>query len=184
MAAATAAILPADWQRLRSALIAARDAGVARDEMAEVLLQSALFFGFPRAITAFEQLEAVWPGANGMDPQAIPPEQQDTAGRSLFAAIYGRNDCVVRDLLHRLHPELHDFVLQAAYGRILSRPGLATMERELLAVTALAALHQVPQLLAHARGALAFGADRTAVHEAVYTALRDDAASAQLLCRL
>ena len=60
-----------------------------------------------------------------------------------------------------------DFVLEAAYGRVLARPGLDALTRELLAVTALLALDQVPQLVAHARGALHFGADREAVAEAM-----------------
>ena len=84
-------------------------------------------------------------------------------------------------MLAQHHGELHDFVLQAAYGRILTRPGLTARQRELLAVSALASLEQKPQLIAHARGALRCGATAGEVSEALYTALRDEAATARLM---
>lgn len=187
LAIATAAVWPADWPRLRAAVEAGRGAGVPREQFEEALLQGALFFGFPRAITAFEQLLAAWPAeaatstatATG-DVGAVPPERREAEGRRLFAAIYGKNDEVVRAMLQRLSRELHDFVLEAAYGRILARPGMAPARRELLAVTALAALRQTPQLVAHARGARAFGCAPEAIREAIFTAVRDEAEAAGL----
>jgi alkylhydroperoxidase/carboxymuconolactone decarboxylase family protein YurZ len=76
-------------------------------------------------------------------------------------------------MLKSYHGELHDFVLDTAYGRILSRRGLAPRIRELIAVAALAVMDQIPQLVAHGRGAMHFGADKEQVFEAVYTALQD-----------
>ncbi|MFM1873598.1 MAG: Carboxymuconolactone decarboxylase family, partial [Planctomycetota bacterium] len=61
-------------------------------------------------------------------------------------------------MLRGCHGEFHDFVLEAAYGRILARPGLPPLERELLACAALAAQDQERQFVAHARGARTFGA--------------------------
>ena len=58
-------------------------------------------------------------------------------------------------------------MLEDAYGRILSRPGIDVTTRELLAVAALAALSQIPQLVAHARGALQFGAGGDATRAAM-----------------
>ena len=52
----------------------------------------------------------------------------------------------------------------------------AARTRELIAVGALAAMDQVPQLVAHARGALAFGAAPAEVREALWTALPDSPA--------
>jgi alkylhydroperoxidase/carboxymuconolactone decarboxylase family protein YurZ len=76
-------------------------------------------------------------------------------------------------MLRGFHPDLHDFVLESAYGRVLSRPGLPPAERELLAVGSLAAMEQIPQMIAHARGARRFGASREAVQEAMFTAFGD-----------
>jgi alkylhydroperoxidase/carboxymuconolactone decarboxylase family protein YurZ len=81
----------------------------------------------------------------------------------------------VRGLLASFHGEFHDFVLEAAYGRILARPGLSPLRRELLAVGLLAAQDQQRQFLAHARGALAFGAQRTQLREVLATVFGADA---------
>jgi AhpD family alkylhydroperoxidase len=77
-------------------------------------------------------------------------------------------------MLATFHGELHAFVLDVAYGRILSRPALPPRDRELLAVAALAALQQTPQLVAHGRGAIHFGADPAALREALHVALAPD----------
>jgi len=180
---AIAAIGPADWTTFAAVADAARGV-MPRADVEETLLQATLFFGFPRVVTAFEQLEARWsppaPPAGG----DVPAAERGERGRALFASIYGRNDAQVRQRLLSFHRAFHDFVLESAYGRILSRPGLDPRVRELLAVTALGVLDQVPQLIAHARGALAFGADRAAVREAIWCGRRDDAAVADLLRRV
>lgn len=167
LARAVVAIAKADWPSLASAAAEARDAGDDRARLDEALLQATLFFGFPRAVTAFEHVGAAWPRPGAARNEPIPREQRAARGRELFAAIYRRNDGAVRDKLRVFHPEFHDFVLEDAYGRILSRPGLDVATRELLAVAALAALSQFPQLVAHARGALQFGAGRDATRAAM-----------------
>ena len=177
------AIWPADWPRLDAVLHTARSDGLPRTAFEEALLQATLFFGFPRAVSAFERLQTAWPApppAGG----GVPAERRLAAGRELFAAIYGRNDPGVRELLASFHREFHDFVLESAYGRILARPGLDARTRELLAVGALAALGQVPQLVAHGRGALAFGATPLAVREAIVCALGDEARAQELARRI
>jgi len=177
------AIWPADWPRLDAVLQAAHADGVARAEVEEALLQATLFFGFPRAVSAFERLQSIWPAAPAAGG-SVPAERRLGAGRELFAAIYGRNDASVRAMLAAFHPEFHDFVLESAYGRVLSRPGLDARTRELLAVGALSVLRQLPQLVAHGRGAIAFGAARPAVREAIVCALGDDVAAGELLRRI
>jgi alkylhydroperoxidase/carboxymuconolactone decarboxylase family protein YurZ len=70
-------------------------------------------------------------------------------------------------MLRSYHEELHDFVLDAAYGRILARPHLDARVRELIAVGLLAAQDQPRQFAGHARGALNLGATRREVEEVV-----------------
>jgi alkylhydroperoxidase/carboxymuconolactone decarboxylase family protein YurZ len=181
---AEAAIWPADWPRFGEVLGRARAGGCPRADVVETLLQATLFYGFPRIVSAFEHLAATWPADAPQTGGGLPPAQQAAAGRALFAAIYGRNEPAVRDLLASFHGEFHDFVLESAYGRILSRPGLPALTRELLAVGALAVLDQQPQLLAHARGALAFGATRAQVREVVVTAVGESPSITALLQRL
>lgn len=181
---AEASIWPADWSRLQAAAAAARRRDVPRADLEETLLQATLFFGFPRVVTAFEHLETAWPAAAPPVGGDVEASEQPRRGRELFAAIYGRNDAVVRARLRSFHAAFHDFVLDAAYGRILARPGLPPRLRELLAVGALAVMDQLPQLIAHARGALHFGASRDDLHEALHCALGDDTAAAALVRRV
>ncbi len=167
LARVVVAIARAEWHELAVAADEARAAGDDRARLDETLLQATLFFGFPRVVTAFEHVAAAWPRQGVPASAAMAPELRANRGRELFAAIYGKNDAAVRDKLHGFHPEFHDFVLEDAYGRILSRSDLDVPTRELLAVTALAALTQIPQLTAHARGALKFGASPEAIRAAM-----------------
>lgn len=175
---AGASIWRGDWRTFVDAATAARAQTVPRAEFEECLLQAVLFCGFPRVVTAFEQLTAAWPAASPPSGGGVPADERRTAGAALFAAIYGKNDAAVRSLLASFHGEFHDFVLEAAYGRILARPGLSPLRRELLATGLLAAQDQQRQFLAHARGALAFGAERTQLREVLATVFGVDAPAA------
>lgn len=166
---AIAAIWRGDWPALRAIAAHARDHGQPRAELEEVLLQAVLFCGFPRVVTAFGEFDATWPTTEPPAGGALPRAEQAGAGRRLFAAIYGRNDEVVRTMLQKHHGELHDFVLDAAYGRILTRPGLSPHARELLATAALAAQDQVRQFVAHARGAIHFGSSTAELAEVLHS---------------
>lgn len=182
--AAKAAIWSADWSRFGEVLPSARANGVPRADLEETLLQATLFYGFPRVVSAFDALGRDWPAATPPVGGALPQPDQAAAGRRLFAQIYGRNDAAVRAMLASFHGEFHDFVLEAAYGRVLTRPGLSPQLRELLAAGALAVMQQIPQFIAHARGALTFGASRVELREALITAMTDERAADELLVRV
>ena len=167
------AVAPADWNRLAACARHATKRGMERAGLEETLLQAILFYGFPRVVSAFGTLAHAWPTQRPPTGGALPAAEQAQAGDGLFDAIYAENSEAVRDMLRSYHEELHGFVLGAAYGRILTRPGLTGRQRELLAVGALASLDQRPQLIAHARGALALGATETEVREALFVAGRD-----------
>jgi 4-carboxymuconolactone decarboxylase len=66
-----------------------------------------------------------------------------------------------------LHPDLAEWMVEHGYGRVLSRPGLPARERELVTVSALAALGWERQLVSHVLGAERIGATRAAVGEAL-----------------
>jgi alkylhydroperoxidase/carboxymuconolactone decarboxylase family protein YurZ len=169
------AIQPADWELFRASIRAARERALVRAEFDEALMQATLFFGFPRVVTAFEQFQEAWPRTEPSTGLSVPVEDHFRQGRALFAAIYGKNDEAVRNKLASFHQDFHDFVLEAAYGRILCRKGLDLLTRELLATGALAVLDQIPQLVAHARGAIQFGATPDAIREVLRCARFDDA---------
>lgn len=130
----------------------------------EAVLQSHLFAGFPRTVEALEILDR----AGGLGP---PEPGEDDApladGAPLFGRIYAEQADAVRDRLFARHPALAAMILEHAYGRVLSRPGLTPVERELLAVAALAVTRQDRQLMSHVRGAVRCGASRETVRRAV-----------------
>lgn len=181
---AMASVWRGDWQQFAECARRGQARRQPRQDFEETLLQAVLFAGFPRAVTAFETLATEWPATAAPTGGALAPAAQTAAGEDLFAAIYGRNAAAVHELLRSFHAEFHDFVLEAAYGRVLSRPGLEPRVRELLAVGVLAAQEQLPQFLAHARGALHFGASREELREVLVTVFGDTPGVGQWLRRV
>lgn len=179
-----AAILPGDWQGLRPWLDLAREHGLPRADVEEALLQAILFAGFPRVVHAFDVLTERWPAPTPPRGGEVPSGQRREAGLQLFRRIYAGNADAVLVKLGEGHEELRDFVLEAAYGRILARPGLDAARRELLAVGMLALLRQPPQLVAHGRGAMRVGASAEEVAEALWTVLQDDEEVAATMRRI
>ena len=138
----------------------------------EVLLQATLFAGFPRVIAAFDALCEVG-GAGSPEPfEGLPTAEDFAAGRELFAGIYGTGAQRVHDTLREYHPLLERWVTGHAYGRVLTRSGLAPKIRELLAVAMLTASGLDRQLASHARGAVRLGASPDEV-QAVLGAIED-----------
>lgn len=133
----------------------------------EALLQVHLFAGMPRQVEATIALEAA--GGLGAPEEGEIEVAPDVRARgvALFERIYADEAAPVRAMLSRGHPEFERWVLEHAYGRVLSRPGISPDRRELLAVVALAALGQERQLASHARGALRCGATSTETAEAL-----------------
>src|SRR5688572_23676975 len=112
------AVWRADWQGLQACARAAAARSMPRQDLEETLLQSVLFCGFPRVVTAFEHLVEAWPAASPPAGGGLPQAEQGPAGAALFAGIYGANEASVRAMLRAFHQDFHDFVLEAAYGRI------------------------------------------------------------------
>ncbi len=127
----------------------------------EVLLQSYLFAGFPRALNATR----VWREVSGEHAPSDDPAttSQDPVelrhkGEEACRAVYGHKYDALRQTVSRLHPALDAWMIADGYGKVLSRPGLALAQRELCIVAACAASEQMPQLKSHLRGALNCGA--------------------------
>ncbi len=178
------AIWRGDWPRLRAAAKAGQDGAVPRAAFEEMLLQAVLFCGFPRVVTAFEHLGQQWPAPTPPSGGGLPRSRQEDAGRLLFDRIYRANAEAVRTMLQSFHADFCDFVFEVAYGRILSRPGLSPLDRELLAVAALAAADQPRQFSGHARGALHCGADREMLAEVLVTIFGEGAEAEAWLVRI
>ncbi|MCB9899060.1 MAG: carboxymuconolactone decarboxylase family protein [Planctomycetes bacterium] len=137
-----------------------RARGTSRARLEECGLQVVAYGGFPRAIEFLSMLEPAL-DEDG-DPRAVAHDARTSderlaAGRAVFERIYARQTDDVLGTLDGLVPGFADWVLDDAYGRILSRPGLSLAEREILAVAALALAALPRPLGSHVRGALRNG---------------------------
>lgn len=133
------------------------------DVFHEAVLQCHLFCGFPRTLAALDVLRDA--GMRLRDPEFDEPPAD--AGAGLFDRIYGEGSGRVREHLKGLSPTFADWIAEHAYARVLARPGLGAVERECLAVVALAATGHDRQLASHVRGAVRCGARPDDVIEVV-----------------
>jgi 4-carboxymuconolactone decarboxylase len=137
----------------------------------ELVLQSSLFAGFPRALNAAREWRRV---AGVAAPQADEAEElwragEDwaTRGEATCRAVYGPAYERLRHNIRTLHPALDAWMITEGYGKVLSRPGLDLARRELCVIAACAAAGQERQLHAHLHGALNVGAPAEWVDDAL-----------------
>jgi len=158
---------------VRSALQAAAD-DVNPGWVEEVILQTYLFAGFPRALNGARE----WRRISGrMAPLTDEGETIDGAlwrhrGEVTCETVYGRFYKQLRANIRDLHPALDSWMIVEGYGRVLSRPQLALWRRELCIVAACAIGRQDRQLHSHLHGSLHAGASAEQVH-ATLNAIQD-----------
>lgn len=151
-------------------------AGASPRALVEWALQLHLFDGVPTSIEALRLLMAELPEPVAAELAAASTEDSAAfprLGNALFDLVYGSHAGQVKHALGRRSRLLLGWILEHGYGRVLSRPGLATAERELLAVCILAHKGWREQLRAHLRGALACGASRSDLEEVLVMACAD-----------
>jgi 4-carboxymuconolactone decarboxylase len=136
----------------------------------ELVLQSYLFAGFPRALNAAR----AWRRVGGGKPAAEAEPADDASiatwrarGEATCAIVYGEMYERLRHNIRSLHPDLDEWMIIEGYGKVLSRPGLDLERRELCIVAACLASRQERQLHSHLRGALNAGASVGEVAEAL-----------------
>lgn len=156
-----AAIAQGYEPELRERVAPLRSSQVPVQWVEELLLQSVLMCGYPRALVAF----MVWRKFGGAPaPQDDPDAQYANVeawtrrGKETCAMIYGDNYAKLRDSVRALHPAMDTWMITEGYGRTLSRPGLDLVRRELCTVVQTAVLETPRQLHSHLRGALNAGA--------------------------
>ena len=136
----------------------------------ELILQSYIFAGFPRALTAAAEWRSVSgreapPRDEGADYEQAKRWQE--RGESTCALIYGDRYDALRANVRALHPALDAWMIVEGYGKILGRPGLDLPRRELCVVASCAAAGQEPQLRSHLHGALNAGAAAADIEAAI-----------------
>ena len=159
--ALAAAIADGDPHQLDARVKVAIVAGIPPLAIDELLLQSVLTVGWPRALVAAGAWRAAIgaPAQNGTaDLDYAEHAEWTRRGEITCAAIYGDHYSRLRANVRALHPALEAWMLTEGYGRTLSRPGLELKLRELCTVAQTAVLRTPRQLHSHLLGALRAGA--------------------------
>ena len=136
----------------------------------ELVLQSYLFAGFPRALNAAREWRRAGeraPARHGADDGYASVFDWRTRGEETCEVVYGRNYGKLRRNIRGLHSALDDWMIVEGYGKVLARAGLDLARRELCVVAACAAAGQDRQLHSHLHGALNAGATRDAVRATI-----------------
>jgi 4-carboxymuconolactone decarboxylase len=164
----SAAIAAGDEPALRTAFAASAAASVPSAWTEELVLQSYLFSGFPRALNAAREWRrgAPAPAASAEDAADFTQvEEWRVRGEATCAAVYGSMYEKLRLNVLDLHPALDAWMIVEGYGKVLGRPGLDLVRRELCIVAACAVTLQDRQLHSHLHGALNVGASARAVQQ-------------------
>jgi alkylhydroperoxidase/carboxymuconolactone decarboxylase family protein YurZ len=127
----------------------------------EMVLQSYLFLGFPRMLTAAENLDCHWPG-DAPAPVLSPVDATETAawferGLRLCRQVYGHNYERLKSRVEAMAPDVFRWMIFEGYGKVLSRGVVDPTVRELAIVACLIADNRPKQLLSHMMGTLNIG---------------------------
>ncbi len=166
----SARITAGSEQAVRAGLDECADAAVPEPWIEELILQSYLFAGFPRALNAAREWQARRPGAGR--PAASAESYADVfewrmRGEGTCEQVYGDAYRKLRGNIVRLHPALDEWMIVEGYGKVLSRPGLDLGRRELCIIAACVAAAQDRQLHSHLHGARNVGVGNDVVDAAL-----------------
>jgi 4-carboxymuconolactone decarboxylase len=137
----------------------------------EVILQTYLFAGFPRALNAAREWRRVSgrPAPEQDDAAIDAPAERKERGEDTCRRVYGHFYERLRVNIAELHPALDRWMIEEGYGKVLSRAPLDLARRELCIVAACAIARQDRQLHSHLHGALHAGATPAVVTAALAT---------------
>ncbi|NOT34927.1 MAG: hypothetical protein HOP12_12255, partial [Candidatus Eisenbacteria bacterium] len=124
-----------DAAAIRRVLARVRRARRPRAAFEEVALMLTLYASYPAAIESLRLLGLEWPQATKAGE--VPVATRRRRGLATLAAVYGGVADSVRAALRSHHPALEAWVIEHAYGRVLSRGALEMKERELVTLALL-----------------------------------------------
>ena len=180
----SARITAASEAEVRAGFAECNSAGVSQQWQEELVLQSYLFAGFPRALNAArewrksQEAGAGKIGGSGERSGAASLASRASEGyaevfdwrargEQTCATVYGEFYEKLRGNIRELSPSLDEWMIVEGYGKVLSRDGLDLGRRELCIVAACAAAGQERQLHSHLHGALNAGVPGEVVRAAL-----------------
>ena len=168
----SAAIAMSDEEILDLTIEVGQKCGLGHEQLYEIVLQSYLFLGFPRMLQAAEHLDRHFPSPNAVSMlQKINAEESETwftDGLNLCRRVYSENYLPLKQKVEALAPEVLRWMVIEGYGKVLSRPGLGIIDRELAIVACLMIENFEKQLFSHIKGAINVGASLELVHQVIH----------------
>ncbi|MEW5923876.1 MAG: hypothetical protein AB1746_07810 [Candidatus Zixiibacteriota bacterium] len=159
-----------------------KEAGIKREAVYEAVLQSYLFLGFPRMIEAALVFNKIYGDMENVGTvekiSRSEAEKWHQDGIKLCRRVYGKNYDRLEKRFLAVSPEVFRWMVLEGYGKVLSRPGLNQIERELAEVAALIVDKRERQLISHVLGSINVGAPMNliaAVNDDIRPIAGDDA---------
>jgi alkylhydroperoxidase/carboxymuconolactone decarboxylase family protein YurZ len=163
LAILSAVIAAGDYQITLKMISLLKKMGLGKVGIYEAIIQSYLFLGFPRMIEAGLAYSEVFGETKSFAKiDKISPAEAEkwfNEGMKLCKKVYNKNYEKLRDRFTAVSPEMFRWMIIEGYGKVLSRPGLNNIERELSEVAALIVDMRERQLVSHILGSLNVGAD-------------------------
>jgi len=162
LAVYSAAITLSEDDLMKAAIELALRKGAKGEQLREIVLQSYLFLGFPRMLSAADCLskEIGCSKAADMTLEVSSGEAElwSNRGVELCKKVYGGNYELLKSRVKDMEPEVFRWMIFEGYGKVLSRPELDIVSREISIVAFLMVENRPRQLHSHMCGALNVGA--------------------------
>ncbi len=154
--------------------------GLRRDEIDEIMAQTAAYAGMPVALAGAGVAAAVFAEIDGTEQRETPPapaeakddEKRRADGLDVLRTLLGDPAMDMKFAESATIEQLGDMgrlVLDFAFGDVWSRPQLSRRDRSLVVVSVLTALSLAHELEIHLRGALNHGVTPAEIEEVMLT---------------
>jgi len=156
------------WRLLKHLIREALSDRVPISRIYEVILQSYLFLGYPKALEGMKVFR------DACDKDFQPSKlnysfrywsEWKIRGIVLCEKVYGKKFERLLDRVGEISPELSEWMIVEGYGKVLARGVLAGVVRELCIVAILLVTSDLNQLHSHMRGAKNLGAGKRDIKE-------------------
>lgn len=170
----SALIATGDLEKLKVQLNTSLDSGLTVGEIKEVLVQLYAYCGFPRSLNGINTFMIVIADRTGKgikdkegkDASPIPTGDKYQTGKKTLQVLTGREETALSGA-NAFAPAIDTFLKEHLFADIFSRDILDYQQRELVTVSALAAMSGVlPQLQAHIGMAMNTGLTKEQLQEA------------------
>lgn len=171
LAVYSAAVALADEVCQKAAIELVVNVGGKRSDLYEIVLQSYLFLGYPRMLIAADFLNSAIPSEK-MSSDLRPYSTEEGKnwyyrGEKLCREVYADNYELLKNRVESFAPDIFRWMVVEGYGKVLSRPALDPMTRELAIVASLIMDNRYKQLYSHIKGALNVGVPTSEIRQVV-----------------